>query len=108
MLLAVAAVFTCIWELIHKNSLVPKRWQKLQYIYYLRPSDTFFESHLDIYGVVSSISQCVFSTVQYIYFFQHADSPIRLSALPALYLMCLVGSRLWKNRWSERPTLVAS
>ncbi|KAL6195134.1 hypothetical protein ACLB2K_030755 [Fragaria x ananassa] len=65
MLLAAAAVFTCIWELIQKKSLVLKSWKKTT-ISYPHLSDTFFESHLDIYGLVSSIYQCVFSTVQYI------------------------------------------
>nr|XP_011459771.1 PREDICTED: uncharacterized protein LOC101301450 [Fragaria vesca subsp. vesca] len=103
MLLAAAAVFTCIWELIQRKSLVLKSWKKLHCISYPHLSDTFFESHLDTYGLVSSIYQCVFSTVQYIYFFYNANSPIRLCALPALYLMCLAGSRLWKKYHKSKP-----
>ncbi|KAL6216453.1 hypothetical protein ACLB2K_009676 [Fragaria x ananassa] len=103
MLLAAAAVFNCIWELIQKKNLVLKSWKKLHCISYPHLSDTSFESHLDTYGLVSSIYQCVFSTVEYIYFFYNANSPIRLCALPAVYLMCLAGSRLWKKYHKSKP-----
>lgn len=98
MLLAIAAVLACTWELIHKGSLVLKRWQQLGCFYYLHPSDAFFDSLPDIYGLASSISQCVFITVQYIYFSHHVDSPIKLSLLPAIFLMCLAGLRLHRNQ----------
>ncbi|KAK9944004.1 hypothetical protein M0R45_009589 [Rubus argutus] len=105
MMLAIAAVLACTWELIHKGSLVLKRWQKLRWFYYLQPSNTLFGSLPDIFGLVSSISQFVFSTVQYIYFSHHVDSPIKLSLLPAIFLMCLAGSMLYRNR---RPSCLTN
>ncbi|XP_050365255.1 TMV resistance protein N-like isoform X4 [Argentina anserina] len=44
-----------------------------------------------------SIAQCLCSITQYIYFSWHADSPVKLSLLPAIFLICLAGSRLQRN-----------
>ncbi|XP_050365254.1 TMV resistance protein N-like isoform X3 [Argentina anserina] len=43
------------------------------------------------------IAQCLCSITQYIYFSWHADSPVKLSLLPAIFLICLAGSRLQRN-----------
>lgn len=102
MLFAIAAMFTCIWELIHKGineKVVLKKFGKLWWYYYPHPDDSRpFGTLPDIYGLIGGISQCICSITQYIYFSWHADSPIKLSLLPAIFLLCLAGSRLNKNR----------
>ncbi|KAI5327130.1 hypothetical protein L3X38_026526 [Prunus dulcis] len=65
MLLAIAAVFISIGELIYR---------------------------------VAGISQCICSIVQYVYCLRHADSPLKASLLPAIFLICLIGSRLSNKR----------
>ncbi|XP_062022562.1 uncharacterized protein LOC133738902 [Rosa rugosa] len=101
-LFAIAAMFVCIWELIHKGineKVVLKKFGKLWWYYYPDPHEsTPFGTLPDIYGLIGGISQCICSITQYVYFSWHADSPIKLSLLPAIFLLCLAGSRLNRNR----------
>ncbi|XP_062019736.1 uncharacterized protein LOC133736306 isoform X1 [Rosa rugosa] len=102
MLFSIAALFTCIWELIYKgikNRVVLKKFGKLWWFYYPHPHNSMpFGTLPEIYGLIGSIAQCICSITQYIYFSWHADSPIKLSLLPAIFLFCLAGSRLNKNQ----------
>ncbi|KAM5562363.1 hypothetical protein ABKV19_017539 [Rosa sericea] len=101
-LFAIAAMFICIWELIHKGikgKVVLKKFGKLWWYYYPHPHEsTPFGTLPDIYGLIGGISQCICSITQYVYFSWHADSPIKLSLLPAIFLLCLAGSRLKKSK----------
>ncbi|CAN6714338.1 unnamed protein product [Malus baccata var. baccata] len=103
MLCAVAALLTTIWELTYKaikERVVLRRsgLLMLPYFYYPPPRNTVFGDLYDIYGLVGGISQSACSAVQYVYFLWHADNPIKSSLLPAIFLMCLGGSRLNRNR----------
>nr|XP_011459010.1 PREDICTED: uncharacterized protein LOC101311535 [Fragaria vesca subsp. vesca] len=102
MLFSIAALFTCILELIYKginNRVVLKKFGKLWWYYYPHPHDSVpFGTLPDIYGLFGGVAQCICSITQYIYFSWHADSPIKLSLLPAIFLFCLAGSRLHSNR----------
>lgn len=102
MVLAIAAVLTCILELIHKGKkegVELKRWGKLCWFYYPPPHDSsLFGTFPDICGLVIAISQYICSTVQYVYLRRHANNPIKLSVLPAIFLICLAGSTLIRNR----------
>ncbi|BFG38038.1 hypothetical protein CerSpe_243120 [Prunus speciosa] len=42
--------------------------------------------------------QCICSTVQYVFFLRHADNPIKVSLLPAIFVICLGAKRLNDNR----------
>ncbi|KAL6195135.1 hypothetical protein ACLB2K_030756 [Fragaria x ananassa] len=101
MLFSIAALFTCILELIYKgrkNGVVLKKFGKLWWYYYPHPHDSVpFGTLPDIYGLFGGVAQCKCSIAQYIYFSWHADSPTKLSLLPAIFLLCLAGSRLHSN-----------
>ncbi|XP_034215514.1 mediator of RNA polymerase II transcription subunit 15-like [Prunus dulcis] len=102
MLLAIAAVFISIGELINRGKregVVLRRRGMLWWFYHQSPPPyTPFGTLPDIYGVVAGISQCICSIAQYVYCLRHADSPFKASLLPAIFLICLVGSRLSNNR----------
>lgn len=102
MVLAIAAVLTCILELIHKGKkegVELKRWGKLCWFYYPPPHDSsLFGAFPDICGLVIALSQCICSTVQYVYLCRHENNPIKLSVLPVIFLICLAGSKLIRNR----------
>ncbi|XP_070682979.1 putative disease resistance RPP13-like protein 1 isoform X2 [Malus domestica] len=97
MLLAIAAVLICIWELIHKGreeNFV--RWKQRgirSWIYYM-----LLGSLPNIYGLLGGITQFVFSTVQYAYLIRRAETPIKLSLLPTVFLICLITTRLSRKR----------
>ncbi|KAI5327122.1 hypothetical protein L3X38_026518 [Prunus dulcis] len=102
MLLAIAAVFISIGELIYrgKRERVEFRSRGMRSWFYHPPIPPYtpFGTLPDIYGVVTGISQCICSIVQYVYCLRHADSPFKASLLPAIFLICLVGARLSNNR----------
>ncbi|CAL8155198.1 unnamed protein product [Prunus armeniaca] len=108
MLLAIAAVLISIWELIYrgkKERVVLRRWGMLWWFYHTPPPrHTPFGTLPDIYGLVAGISQCICSIVQYVYCLRHADNPIKASILPAIFLMCLGGSKLSKNQRNANTT----
>ncbi|XP_016652431.1 PREDICTED: uncharacterized protein LOC103343052 [Prunus mume] len=64
----------------------------------------FFGTLPDIYGLVADISQCICCTVQYVYCLRHADNPFKASLLPAIFLLCLGGSKLSNNRRNANTT----
>ncbi|XP_024166839.1 uncharacterized protein LOC112173446 [Rosa chinensis] len=101
MVLGILAVLICILELIHKGKkegVELKRWGKLCWFYYPPPNESLFGTFPDICGLVIAISQYICSTVQYVYLCRHANNPIKLSVLPAIFLICLAGSKLIRNR----------
>ncbi|KAL6279208.1 hypothetical protein ACE6H2_016089 [Prunus campanulata] len=108
MLLAIAAVLISIWELIYrgkKERVVLRRWGILWWFYHSPPRrHTPFGTLPDIYGLVAGISQCICSIVQYVYCLQHADNPFKASLLPAIFLVCLGGSKLSNNRMNADTT----
>ncbi|CAL2279016.1 unnamed protein product [Prunus armeniaca] len=96
-MLAIAAVLTCIWELIYKGKkerVELRRWRTLWWFYYPRPQRRLFGDVLDIFGLLGAISQCICSTVQYVYFIRHHQTSLKASLLPAIFLICLGASRL--------------
>ncbi|KAL6270358.1 hypothetical protein ACE6H2_027269 [Prunus campanulata] len=96
-MLAIASVLTCIWELIYKGKkerVELRRWRTLWGFYYPRPQRRLFGDVLDIFGLLGAISQCICSTVQYVYFIRNHQNPLKASLLPAIFLICLGASRL--------------
>ncbi|BFG30629.1 hypothetical protein CerSpe_169030 [Prunus speciosa] len=108
MLLAIAAVLISIWELIYrgkKERVVLRRWGMFWWFYHPPPPrHTPFGTLPDIYGLVAGISQCICSTVQYVYCLRHADNPFKASLLPAIFLVCLGRSKLSNNRMNADTT----
>ncbi|TQE10551.1 hypothetical protein C1H46_003789 [Malus baccata] len=101
MLLAIAAVLICIWELIHRGreeNFVRRKQQGIRsWIYYMP-----LGSLPNIYGLLGGITQFVFSTVQYAYIIRRAEIPIKLSLLPTVFLICLIATRLSRNRMQPK------
>ncbi|CAL8155214.1 unnamed protein product [Prunus armeniaca] len=108
MLLAIAALLISIGELIcrgKRERVVLRRWGMLWWFYHPPPPrHTPFGTLPDIYGLVAGILQCICSIVQYVYCLQHADSPLKASLLPAIFLICLIGSRLSNKRMTANTT----
>ncbi|XP_008222599.1 PREDICTED: uncharacterized protein LOC103322463 isoform X1 [Prunus mume] len=107
MLLAIAAVLISIWELTYrgkKERVVLRRWGMLWWFYHPPPRNTLFGTLPDIYGLVAGISQCIFCIVQYVYCLRHVDNPFKASLLPAIFLLCLGGSKLSNNRMNANAT----
>ncbi|TQE10250.1 hypothetical protein C1H46_004089 [Malus baccata] len=91
MLLAIAALLTCIWELIYKG-------RKHNVVRRKMGCYMLFGSANEIFGLLGGIAQCVCSIVQYFYYIRRADNPIKLSLLPAIFLICLIATRLSRKR----------
>ncbi|XP_068330969.1 putative disease resistance RPP13-like protein 1 [Pyrus communis] len=91
MLLAIAALLTCIWELIYKGRKNNVVWRK-------RGCYMLFGSANEIFGLLGGIAQCVCSIVQYFYYIRRANNPLKLSLLPAIFLICLIAARLSRKR----------
>ncbi|XP_009374063.1 disease resistance protein RPV1 [Pyrus x bretschneideri] len=91
MLLAIAALLTCIWELIYKGRKKDVGWRK-------RGCYMLFGYAIETYGLVGGIAQCVCSIIQYVYYIRRADTPIKMSLLPALFLICLITARLSRKQ----------
>ncbi|XP_021801762.1 uncharacterized protein LOC110745916 isoform X1 [Prunus avium] len=107
MLLAIAAVLISIWELIYrgkKERVVLRRWGMLWWFYHPPPGNTLFGTLPDIYGLVAGISQCILCIVQYVDCLRHVDNPFKASLLPAIFLLCLGGSKLSNNRMNANTT----
>ncbi|TQD73941.1 hypothetical protein C1H46_040511 [Malus baccata] len=102
MLLAIVGVLICVLEFIYKGikgRVELRRWGKLWWFYYppppcYKPLGTVVE----ISGLIGGIAQCVTSIIQYVYFSQHLDSPFKVSLYPAILVICLITSRLSKDR----------
>ncbi|KAB2594839.1 disease resistance RPP13-like protein 1 [Pyrus ussuriensis x Pyrus communis] len=84
MLLAIAALLTYIWELTYKGRK--------------RGCDILFGSVIELFGLLCGIAQCVCSIIQYVYYIRRAENPIKLSLLPAIFLICLIATRLSRKR----------
>ncbi|ONI05543.1 hypothetical protein PRUPE_5G012300 [Prunus persica] len=108
MLLAIAAVLISIGELIYRgqqeNVEFRSRGMRSWFYHPPIPPYTPFGTLPDIFGLVAGISQCICSIVQYVYCLRHADSPLKASLLPAIFLICLVGSRLSNKRMNANTT----
>ncbi|XP_020417716.1 uncharacterized protein LOC109948569 isoform X3 [Prunus persica] len=87
LLLAVAAVFTCIWELIY-NGMKERD---------ASPNSTVFGTLPDIFGLGLAVIQCVCSAVQYYFLHHHHSNPMKLSPVPLFFFSCLVVLKLKGN-----------
>ncbi|VVA22775.1 PREDICTED: serine/threonine-kinase [Prunus dulcis] len=87
LLLAVAAVFTCIWELIYNG--IKERDAS--------PNSTVFGTLPDFFGLGLAVIQCVCSAVQYYFLHHHHSNPMKLSPVPLFFFTCLVVLKLKGN-----------
>ncbi|BBN67823.1 Toll-Interleukin-Resistance domain family protein [Prunus dulcis] len=87
LLLAVAGVFTCIWELIY--NVIKERDAS--------PNSTVFGTLPDIFGLGLAVIQCVCSAVQYYFLHHHHSNPMKLSPVPVFFFTCLVVLKLKGN-----------
>ncbi|XP_009362146.2 IQ domain-containing protein IQM1 [Pyrus x bretschneideri] len=101
MILAIAALLICIWELVYKGKkegVVLRRWGRYLWWFYYPHSTQLFGTLPDFYGLIGSTVQCFCSTIQYVWFSHHADNPIKVSLWPAIFLVCLGAKRLAENQ----------
>ncbi|KAH0986943.1 hypothetical protein GBA52_014120 [Prunus armeniaca] len=82
LLLAIAAVLTCILELIH-NGINDASLN--------RPG---FGMLPDIFGLGLAVIQCVCSAVQYYFLHHRENNPMKLSPVPLFFFACLVVLKL--------------
>lgn len=87
LLLAIAAVLTCILELIH-NGIKDKD---------ASPNRLVFGTLPDIFGLGLAVIQCVCSAVQYYFLHHHHSNPMKLSPVPLFFFTCLVVLKLKGN-----------
>ncbi|XP_021799953.1 uncharacterized protein LOC110758129 isoform X2 [Prunus avium] len=87
LLLAIAAVLTCILELIH-NGIKHKD---------ASPNRPVFGTLPDIFGLGLAVIQCVCSAVQYYFLHHHHSNPMKLSPVPLFFFTCLVVLKLKGN-----------
>lgn len=100
MLLAIGAVLICICELVHKGrreGVKLRRWGLLWWFHHPHSRYALFGTLADFYGLIGGISQCICSTVQYVFYVRHSENPIKVSLWPAIFLICLAASRLGKK-----------
>ncbi|KAM1124527.1 hypothetical protein ACFX2B_039442 [Malus domestica] len=95
MLLAIGALLIFICELIYKGRKNKVVWRKMGCC-------MLFGSVIEIFGLFGGISQCVCSIIQYVYYIRRAENPIKLSLLPAIFLICLIATRLNRTRMQTR------
>ncbi|XP_048442383.1 uncharacterized protein LOC125478307 isoform X2 [Pyrus x bretschneideri] len=93
MLLAIAALLTCIWELIYRGR---KRGCDMLF------GSVIELSVIELFGFLGGLAQCVCSIIQYVYYIRRAENPIKLSLLPAIFLICLIAARLSRNRMQTK------
>ncbi|CAL9017627.1 unnamed protein product [Prunus brigantina] len=84
LLLAIAAVLTCILELIH-NGIKDKD---------ASPNIPVFGTLPDIFELGLSVIQCVCSAVQYYFLHHRENNPMKLSPVPLFFFACLVVLKL--------------
>nr|XP_011462189.1 PREDICTED: TMV resistance protein N-like [Fragaria vesca subsp. vesca] len=92
MLLAIASLLTCICELIHKGikeRVVLRRCGTLWWFRYPNSRYVLFGNLRDCFGLLGSIFQCICSTIQYVYYIRCGTNPIKVSLLPAIFLICV-------------------
>ncbi|CAL2254631.1 unnamed protein product [Prunus armeniaca] len=84
LLLAIAAVLTCILELIH-NGIKDKD---------ASPNRPVFGTLPDIFELGLAVIQCVCSAVQYYFLHHRENNPMKLSPVPLFFFACLVVLKL--------------
>ncbi|XP_016648394.1 PREDICTED: uncharacterized protein LOC103326461 isoform X9 [Prunus mume] len=84
LLLAIAAVLTCILELI-QNGIKDKD---------ASPNRPAFGTLPDIFGLGLAVIQCVCSAVQYYFLHHRENNPMKLSPVPLFFFACLVVLKL--------------
>ncbi|CAL8999656.1 unnamed protein product [Prunus brigantina] len=102
MLLAILALLTCLAELFLKARkarvrLVRRRGMPPLF-YHPPPHNRLFGTFSDVFGLLGVFFQLAFSIVQYAYLSRHVDNPIKVCFWPFLFIFCVVGSILIRNR----------
>ncbi|CAN6560678.1 unnamed protein product [Malus baccata var. baccata] len=87
LLLAIAAVLTCILELIHNG--IKEGVEST--------NGMVFGTLPDIFGLGLSVLQCLCSAEQYYFLHRHKNNPMKLSPVPLFFFCCLVVLKLKMN-----------
>ncbi|KAM5569910.1 hypothetical protein ABKV19_017097 [Rosa sericea] len=104
MVLAILALFISIGELIHKGIKEGVEYRRQLGVFgwfYSRARNRIFGSFPDMCGLLGGISQCVYSTIQYVCIRRQVENPYRIFLWPMIFLLCLGASRL---HWNQRNT----
>ncbi|KAK9283735.1 hypothetical protein L1049_011985 [Liquidambar formosana] len=105
LVMSLVAVAVCVTEFLWKarmEKVTMRRWGPVWCFYYRSPRGRLYGTFAEIFGLSCAILQVLFSAIQYDFFHQHADNPIKISIFPIIFALCVSGSKLINNP-NERP-----
>ncbi|XVF24386.1 hypothetical protein REPUB_Repub13aG0123400 [Reevesia pubescens] len=100
LVVSVVAMFICIIELFdrgQKAKVVFKRRGLRSCFYHPSSSEKHFYSFLDIFVFICGISQYICSVVAYCYHRRHLESPIKVSFVSVMFIICMAFSKCSNN-----------
>ncbi|XP_007048790.2 PREDICTED: uncharacterized protein LOC18612118 [Theobroma cacao] len=92
LLTSLSALLICIGELIYKSRKEIVSWTRPGRFCYTFPHKAIFSNFAETFGFICAVFQCIFSTVEYNYFKQHENNPIKLNIFPVVFAACLACS----------------
>ncbi|CAL2264645.1 unnamed protein product [Prunus armeniaca] len=102
MVLAILALLTCLAELSLKGREARVRLARRRgmppLFHHPPPRNRLFGTFSDVFGLLGAFFQLAFSIVQYAYLSRHVDNPIKVCFWPFLFIFCVAGSILIRNR----------
>ncbi|TXG49737.1 hypothetical protein EZV62_025612 [Acer yangbiense] len=109
MLISLAAMLTCILELIYQVQTEKPIWRRrgtllFPWFYYPHQGRKPFGTFKDIIGLVCALCQCVLATVSYCYLRQQADNLIRISLFPIIFAFGILISQILKNQGAKNSS----
>lgn len=95
LLISLSVLLICISELFYKGrkelAVIFRRSPVRRFCYpFTRQEIVGSFAFAETFGFICAVFQCIFSTVQYIYFKQHENNPIKLNIFPVVFAACLV------------------
>ncbi|XP_020537214.1 putative disease resistance protein RGA3 isoform X4 [Jatropha curcas] len=90
------ALFICIVEIVCKGQKqnIDLRRQGIGYWLRFPSSNHNPYTYIDIFSLVSAISQVIFSCIAYSYLRRGAQNPIKMCFVPVIFTFCMASSRL--------------
>ncbi|CAL8161511.1 unnamed protein product [Prunus armeniaca] len=102
MVLAILALLTCLAELSLRGREARVRLARRRgmppLFHHPPPRNRLFGTFSDVFGLLGAFFQLAFSIVQYAYLSRHVDNPIKVCFWPFLFIFCVAGSILIRNR----------